>query len=466
MQPPKSIKRKIEATIDGWIRANNRESLLITGARQVGKTYSIEHVLQSSDMSHVTLNFELNPSLKQIFETDSDVDRIMSAISVEFPDFRLEPGNTVLFFDEIQSCPSARRAIKQFVNDGRYRIIASGSLMGLQYRSTIQNPVGYERSVEMRSLDFEEFLWAIGINEDLTARIRNDIRDRRPMEPFIASKIDYYFTLFMVVGGMPGVVSDYLRSQSVSDAINAKRRILDGYRADIGKYSLPGERDRIYRVFDSIPYILSQESKKFVYSKLESDDSPVFSARNCSEPIQWLIDSGIVRKCTQVSDPRLPLERTASDRSFKLYMEDTGLLLGMMDPEVTASIIRGDRRVNRGAIMENAVAEGLSKCGHRLFYFASKNMEIDFIMTMKGSVAVIEVKSGNNNRSKSLNSMKEKYDVGRRIKLENTEIRVTDDGIEHYPLFASAFVDSMYDKPTLEMKLDPDGMNSINAKMD
>lgn len=135
-------------------------------------------------------------------------------------------------------------------------------------------------------------------------------------------------------------------------------------------------------------------------------------------------------------------------------MEDTGLLLGMMDPEVTASIIRGDRRVNRGAIMENAVAEGLSKCGHRLFYFASKNMGIDFITTMKGSVAAIDVKSGNNNRSKSLNSMKVKYDVGRRIKLENTEIRVTDDGIEHYPMFASAFVDSMYDKPTLEMKLD------------
>lgn len=455
------LERKIVGVLKDWAENRNGECLLVTGARQVGKTFAIQQFMSLNFESYLTINFETNPAAREIFAEDSNVDRIMNRLSVYHPGFNPLSGKTVLFFDEIQACPEARRSLKEFSIDGRYKVISSGSLMGLQYSTEIQNPVGYERRVEMRSLDFEEFLWAIGIGKDTVSKIRRCIHDKVPMDRFISQKIDEYFTLFMVIGGMPKVVTTYLDTASVPRAIDEKRKILEGYRADIGKYSESSERDRIFRVFDSVPSMLSQENKKFMYSRIEDSDPAAQSARIFSKAIQWLSDSGIVRKCIQLTNPCMPLESFSNGRSFKVYMEDTGLLLAMMDDEVTASVLRGDRRVNRGALAENVVAECLSKCGHRLYYLRAGALEIDFITAMKGNVTAIEVKSGNNNRSKSLNSVKEKYRVKRRIKLESTEIRVTKDGIEHYPLFVAAFIDSLCDPCDLSFRLE--GVEEVNT---
>ena len=461
MMKSKVLERKITEVLTDWKENCSGECLLVTGARHVGKTFAIQQFIEQNFESHLTVNFETDRVSRAIFAEDSDVDRIMNRLSVSYPEFNPLPGKTVLFFDEIDFCPEARRSLKAFAIDGRYKVISSGSLMGLQYRTIVQNPVGYERRVEMRSLDFEEFLWAIGIGKDTISDIRRCIHDKVPMDRCISQKIDEYFTLFMVIGGMPKAVTTYLDTGSIPRAIDEKKKVIEGYRADIGKYSEASERDRIFRTFDSVPSVLSQENKKFMYSRIEDSDPASASARTFSKAIQWLSDSGIVRKCVQLINPCMPLETFGSGRSFKIYMEDTGLLLAMMDDEVTASVLRGDRRTNKGAIAENVVAECLSKCGHKLYYLRSGAMEIDFITTMKGNVVAIEVKSGNNNRSKSLNSVKEKYKVKRRIKFENTEVCVTEDGIEHYPLFAAAFIDSMYDPCDLSFRLE--GVDEVNA---
>lgn len=463
MSEQKILERKIDGALKDWMDNRDHECLLVTGARQFGKTFTIEQFIEENSTSHITLDFELNPMLRDIFEGDSDVDRIISRIAVEYPEFRPIPGETILFFDEIQSCPDARRSLKQFAIDDRYRVISSGSLMGLQYRSGAQDPVGYERTMEMRSLDFGEFLWAIGIDRKVTDMIRDHIRNRMPIDTFISKKIEGYFTLFIAIGGMPRAITGYLATGQVGRAIDEKRKIIGGYRTDIGKYSQPSERDRIFRVFDSVPNDLSQENKKFMFSRIIDDKATVPPGRRYLKAIQWLVDSGIVRRCEQIDNPHLPLETFSNGRSFKICAEDTGLLLATMGDEVTASILRGDLRVNKGAVMENEVAECLSKCGHDLYYFRNSIMGVDFITVMGGNVVAIEVKSGNNNRSKSLNSMKMRYGVKRRIKFERTDIHVSDDGIEHYPLFAAAFVDSMYDPPDLSFDLD--GVDDINATM-
>ena len=315
----------------------------------------------------------------------------------------------------------------------------------------------------MRSLDFEEFLWAIGIDKDVTDMIRNHIHEKTPIDTFISKKIEGYFTLFISIGGMPSAIMEYLSTGQIGTAIDEKKRIIDGYKADIGRYSPRSDRDKIFRVFESVPDNLSRENKKFMFSHIDDGMVKVASNRTYHKAIQWLIDSGIVRRCEQVDNSRLHFELFSDGRSFKLYAEDTGLLLATMDDEVTASILRGDLRMNNGAIMENEIAECLSRCGHDLYYFKNSNMEVDFITVMGGDVVAIEVKSGNNNRSKSLNSMKIKYGVKRGIKFERTDIHVSDDGIEHYPLFAAAFIDSMYDPLNLSFTLD--GVDEINASL-
>ncbi len=458
------MKRKITEDLNKWADSESKECLVISGARQVGKSYSVEEFLQSRFESHLTIDFSIRPELKGVFDGDLDVNSIIKKLNLNFPDFRFEPKKTALFLDEIQMCPNARTSLKSFALDGRFAVIASGSLLGIDYSKVPSYPVGYERVMVMRSMDFEEFLWAIGIEEETISYIRTCISSKTEIDDFVYERISDYFRIFMTVGGMPEVVRNYISDNDIGSARSVQKKIVRGYRDDIGEYSAERERNKIFACFDSIPIQLSKENKKFAYSSIPNANSP--SARKYRSSIDWINDAGIASLCTNLSEPKMPFEERSDGTSFKVYMNDTGLLMSMMDDDIVKAVIKGDTKVNKGAITENAVAENLLKCGFDLHYFSTASMGIDFIVSMHGSPVAIEVKSGNNRRSKSLTSIKENYHVNRRMKFENTNILTTEDGVEHYPLFASAFSDSMYVKQDLKAELkDADDVNKRVSKI-
>lgn len=439
------LERKITKEIVDWIDTSSNEVLLVDGARQVGKTFAIEHVLKDKFSSHITIDFFKNPELCDLFSGSLDSEKIINNILMAFPSFRLIPGRTAIFLDEIQSCPHARTALKYLAQDERIKVIASGSLLGLNYKKVDSYPVGYERRITLRSLDFEEFLWAVGIDRTIIASVKTNIQSKRDIEGFILSKFDELYREYMVVGGMPEAVSRFLSNCNIDAVRKVQEKIVLGYRSDVSKHASPFIRDRIFTCFDSVPHQLSRDDKKFVYAEVV-DDAPTKNGQRYSSSIQWLIDAGIVSKCYNLSEPKSPLEENVKENMFKLYMNDTGLLSFILGRDIQIAILKGDHRVNRGAIQENITAECLSKGGVPLRYFSTVSMEVDFIASFNGNIAAMEVKSGNNKRSQSLKSVMDKYGVRRRIKFEIGNISVDGNGIEHYPLFASAFVDSLYRK--------------------
>lgn len=456
------LRRKITSELNRWCDSESNECLLVVGARQTGKTYIVERFINERFDSHITLNFHLNKKLTRIFEEDSDVDRLIMAIETAFPGFHAIPGKTALFLDEIQECPEARTSLKAFALDGRYKVIASGSLLGLSYRNTASIPVGYERTMELKSLDFEEYLWALGIGEKTVDYIRGCIHERTPMNQFILKEMMDLFMTYAVVGGMPDAVKTYVSSKDFKEVRTRQKMVVDGYRYDIAKYSEMKDRDKTFMCYDSIPAQLSKDNKKFFFNMVdEIEKYAKYDTYRSS--IQWLKDADIVSKCMRLTQPHMPLEAYVSkDSAFKLYTTDTGLLVSMMDEAVSDAIIRGDSRTNKGAIMENLIGECLTKCRHSLYYLDDGSLEIDFITTMRNMVTAIEVKSGNNTRSRSLDSVRNKHGVKRRMKFEKTNIEVDENGIEHYPLFAAAFIDSMYDPVEIRSPIvDVDLINDI-----
>ncbi|NLL95345.1 MAG: ATP-binding protein [Thermoplasmatales archaeon] len=455
------LRRKISKDLQKWNEKKPKECLVIKGARQVGKTYIVEKFIEENFESHLSINFDLMPDAKRIFEGNLDADTIFDKIALEFPGFNMVPGKTAIFLDEIQSCPGARTALKSFAIDGRCRVIASGSLLGLSYGSVPSFPVGYERVIELRSLDFEEFLWGMGVKEGVISHIREKISKLESIDPFILDKMEEMFRLYAVVGGMPEAVTTYLETRDLEEVRGIQNKILSGYRDDIGKYSDAKDRDRIFACFDSIPVHLSEENKKFMFSRIEGGFVPAYNTYERS--INWLSEAGVIEKCHNLTEPRMPLKSNVRENHFKIYMRDTGLLVSMLGGETARAVAAGDSRTNRGAVLENLAAECISKCNHKPYYFSKGSLEVDFITTMRRIVTALEAKSGNNTRAKSLSSIKERYGVKRRALFEKGNVRKTDDGIEHYPRFAFAFIDSMYDE--FDTKFDLDGIDELNKRV-
>jgi len=407
----------------------------------VGKTFIIDDFAKKNYGNYIYINFELMPEKKDIFKGDLDVDTLIREMSIHFPGVRFEPKNLLIFLDEIQSCPNARVSLKSFSLDKRFDVIASGSLLGLNYKEVSSYPVGYETQVEMRSLDFEEFLWAFGINEDVISHVSDAIREKRPVSDSILNKMNEYYRRYAVLGGMPGVVNRFLETNSFSEAFLVQKEIIEGYMDDIAKYAPKDIKPKIRNALRSIPAQLAKDNKRFRYSDI-AQRKPGEGSREYGDSLSWLHDAGIITYCHNLHEPHAPLATNIKKDCFKVYMHDTGLLLSMMEPGVAVAVHNGDIRANKGAIAENLTAEELSKNGVLLVYFEKKGkIELDFILNPDGVVAAMEVKSGNNTKAKSLDSvMSEKYGVKRGIKLEKTNTYVDEKGVEHYPLFAAAFL--------------------------
>lgn len=414
------LKRKIEYILKAWKEETGHKPLVIKGCRQCGKTFSVRKFAQENYEYMVYLNFIENPNCILAFEGSKVVDDITMNITAMMPNVVFEEGKTCLVLDEVQDCPAARSALKFFQIDGRYDVIATGSLLGVRgygdkndYSSI---PVGYETHLNMYPLDFEEFLWACGITPEIISRIKTCLDTEQPVPEALHQRFRQLLLQYAVVGGMPDIVNLFTESHDIGKVLAGQRSIVDSYEEDMVKYAPNRDKSRIRECFESIPRQLGKDNKKFQYSLIQKGAK----ASQYAGCIQWIEDAGIVCRCRNLNITELPLDGNAMEEVFKIYMIDTGLFVSMLEDGTQFDILQGKLYGYKGAIFENLIADIFAKMGRKLYYFRKDSgLEVDFVMRYQGECTLVEVKaqSGNVKSSKTILAHPEKYHVNRLVKL-------------------------------------------------
>ncbi len=431
------LKRKIIKKLEVWKGTIANKALLIKGARQVGKTTVVRQFAKANYKNFVEINFEQMPVAKQAFEGNLDARTILLNLSA-MGFGPLEPGKTLIFFDEIQSCPKARTAIKFLVEDGQYDYIESGSLLGINYKDVSSYPVGFEHELDMYPLDFEEFLWACNISDEVVSMLKDCYASIRPVPDFLHQQIMDRYRQYLVVGGMPEVVATYISNEDFSKTITNQKDILAGYRNDISKYA-GNDKMLVKSVFDAIPGQLSKQDKRFVLASIEKNAS----RRKYGAPTQWLVDAGMAYYSFNVGSFELPFPSHENMRLYKLFFVDSGLMCAMVLNGIQAKVLTGDIFVNEGALAENYVAGELAKHGVSLNYYDRKSKhELDFVFPEDDKITILEVKSGKDYKkhvsldmAQSLFSEK----INRRIVMSCNNLEV-EDGVLYLPFYMSMFI--------------------------
>lgn len=431
------LERKIIKRFEEWKSSGSRKALLVKGARQVGKTTSIRHFGKNSYKNYIEINFEKVPLARQAFSGNLDAKTIILNLSaMGFGPF--EKGGTLVFFDEIQSCPEARTAIKFLVEDGSYDYMESGSLLGINYKDVSSYPVGFEEQVDMYPLDFEEFLWAGGVSTDVIGLLRQAYEDIVPLPEFLHGQIMTHLRQFLIVGGMPEAVITFLSNDDLGRTLKVQTALLDGYRNDIAKYA-GSEKHLAKKVFDAIPEQLCKKDKRFILASLEKGASQ----RKYGDATEWLVDAGIAYFSFNAGAFELPFSFSEKRNLYKLFMLDTGLLSSMSLRNMQFQVLNGEIDINEGALTENYVATELTKRGIGLNYYDRKSkQELDFIFLDRNRISIIEVKSGDNyQRHASLDAAIDAYGdrIGRALVLSKFNVKRTDD-IIYYPLYMTMFL--------------------------
>ena len=412
------LKRKIDKYLLEWKNSKNRMPLIVKGARQIGKTESIENFAKNNYKSIVEINFALQKQYQDIFDDGYDVDIILKNISLKNPSFEFIPEKTLIFFDEIQACINCATSLKSFNKDGRFDVICSGSLMGINYNQIESNSVGNKIDYDMYSMDFEEFLWAKGYKEEIIEELYNHMKKVEPLSNIELNVMFENFKEYMVVGGMPAIVNRFITQKNYSGTLEMQKQILLDYEEDITKYANGLDQGRILNVYRKIPTFLGNENKKFQISKVES------GARNREYvgTVEWLNNSGIVNVSYCMEQPELPLGGNYNPDNYRLYFSDTGMLIGSLDEEAQEDL-RNNKNFNtyKGAIYENVVGDMLVKQGYKLYFYKNDKgtIEMDFFIRDKDSLIPVEVKA-NDGATISLNNLIEskKYkDIKYGIKL-------------------------------------------------
>ena len=423
-------KRKIESFLLEWKNTPNHKPLVIKGCRQCGKTSSVVAFAKKHYKHVIYIDFHEQEHLCTLFAGSLSVDYLTMTISASVPGSQFVPKNTCLVLDEIQNCPRARSSLKFFMQDGRYDVICTGSLLGVSgYKSTEQIkaedqatiPVGAETIVEMYPMDFEEWLWANGINEQVFDFLRKSLQDETPITEDIHQRLRQLLLEYIVVGGMPEAVKTFFATHDMNQVCQVQRHILNGYRDDMIKYARTEDKPRIRECFDSIPRQLSRDNKKFTYSLVRKGGR----SKEYISCLQWIEDAGIVRRCYNLMMPELPLSGNAIQDCFKVYMADTGLLISMLDDGTQGDILQGNLWTYKGAVYENLVADILGKMGRKLYYYQKESgLEIDFVMRYKGECILLEckAKTGNAKSVKTILNHPDKYHVNAAIKLGDYNI--------------------------------------------
>ncbi len=432
------LQRKIERTLIKWKNTPNHKPLIIKGCRQCGKTFSVNAFAKEYYTHVVYLNFFEHPDYKLAFENSKQIDSIVMNLTALLPNSRFVSGQTCIILDEIQECSAARTALKFFKIDGRYDVIATGSLLGVcgykgdetDYNSI---PVGYEQHIEMFPLDFEEFLWANGINQEIIELLTKSLQERTPIPPAIHQRMRQLILEYTIVGGMPEVVNRFIATHNMSDVLEEQHSIITGYKEDMVKYAANEDKVRLRAAFDSIPRQLSKENKKFQFSVIKKGAR----AKEYITGIQWLEDAGIITRCRNLSITELPLEGNAIEDSFKVYMRDTGLFVSMLEEGTQFDILQGRLYGYKGAIFENLIADIFTKMGRKLYYYRKDSgLEIDFVIRYHSECVLVEVKAstGNTKSTKTILQHPDKYHVYQAIKLGDYNIGEKD-GILTLPVY-------------------------------
>ena len=423
-------KRKIERVFQSWLDNTSHKPLVVKGVRQCGKTSSVMDFARRHFRNVVYLDFRQHPDYKKFFTPNLEVDAIVMRITAAMPSVEVVAGETCFIFDEIQDCPKARSSLKYFHLDGRYEVICTGSLLGVNgYKAPDEKeaeeasiPVGFEDIVDMYPMDFEEWLWANGIKGVHFEYLTKCLNSETPVEEALHDRFRELLHQYVVVGGMPEVVTTFMETKQIGKVLAVQRRIVDEYKSDMVKYAPAADKSRIRECFESIPAQLAREYKKFSYSVVR----PGGRGRDYAGSLQWIEDAGIIRRCYNTEITELPLDGHRIRSEFKVYMADIGLLVSMLEEGTQSSILQGDMFSYNGAIKENLVADILGKMGRKLYYFHKDGgVELDFLMRYKGKCTPVECKAstGNAKSMRTVLNHPEKYHVTSAIKLGDYHLR-------------------------------------------
>lgn len=413
------FKRKIYNDLIRWKENPLRKPLILKGCRQCGKTFAVMEFARQKYKQVLYVNFLENTEAKTVFEGSLAARKIIMELSSLYGDrVKFIPHETCLVFDEIQDCPQARTALKFLSIDGQYDVLCTGSLLGVSgYVSKVASiPVGYEEVVEMYPLDFEEFLWANGVSEDVLAYINDCYQSEQPVSLAIHNRMRELLLHYTVVGGMPEVVNEFVGTHNMERVWRVQRRIVHDYEDDIVKYATTEDKSLIKECFQSIPQQLSKENKKFQYSQVRKGGT----ASAFAGSLQWIEDAGIIRRCHNLSITELPLDGNAVMDVFKVYTMDTGVFVSMLEHGTQFDILKGNLLGYKGAIFENLMADIFGKMGRKLYYFRKDSgLELDFLIRYKGKCTPIEVKAtdGNAKSLKTVMKHPEKYHIDQAVKL-------------------------------------------------
>ncbi len=385
---------------------------------------------------------------KSIFEGNIDAETIIKRLKLKFNDKEIEPGKTLIFLDEIQECTEAYSSLKSFTDSGKYDVIASGSLLGVKIPCLNNKnpapliPLGYEEHITMYSLDFEEFLWAKNISSEIIEEVRLNVKTKTPIDPFVLKTFETLFRDFMIVGSMPEAVQTFVDTDNYKQTGKVLSDIIVSCKKDIRRYNSGMNKIKTENCFDSIPAQLRESNKKYMFSRIEGEGSRK-SSEKYMENLLWIKGAGYGNFCYGLEQPASPIMSNVKKDSFKVYLSDTGMLMHMYGPNTMKAIYENDISYNMGAITENVVMECLKKDGFDPYYYEKKKgdnkMELDFVIEGTKGIVAIEVKSGKERNAPSIEKSSKVFDIARKIKLENSNISVDENGIEHYPLFVSAF---------------------------
>jgi len=443
------INRKVDKELRSFLM-NDKRSLLVTGARQVGKTFSIRQAAKDCFEHVVEINFIEQPSAVQMFNGVTDAKELLLRISA-FSRKTLIPGKTLIFFDEVQECKEIVTAIKFLVDEGSYRYVMSGSLLGVELKDIRSIPVGYMSEKEMYPLDLKEFAEAIGISKEVIAHLRECYEQRKPVDDFIHERMMEMIRLYLVVGGLPAAVQKYMDTNNLRRVYDEQRDIIKTYKRDITKYD-PDHKLQIEEIYNLIPPELNAKNKRFILKELNA------KARysRYASGILWLKDAGVALPTYNIEEPRLPLLLNKQHNLFKLFLNDVGLLAAAYGGNIQLQLLSKESNINYGAIYENLVAQELYAHGfpidHDLFYFSSKKQgELDFVAEYEGAVLPIEVKSGKDyDRHRALANVmqNEEYNIPFAIVFCQNNVQ-TSDKVVYLPIYMTMFLQQTTPEETL-----------------
>ena len=434
------LKRKVSRLLEHWVSRKHKKCLIVQGARQTGKTFAIERFAEEKYEEVVEINFKQTPSASEVFSGDLTVENMVMALRFRFPDKKIVPGRTLIFLDEIQECEEAITSLKFWATDDGFDVIASGSLLGIDYKRASSYPVGYVDYIKMYGLDFEEFLWAMGLSEDIIGSLREYLNDKKEISKAIHTQLMGYYRLYIATGGMPEVVQKYLDTKDFREVDAVQRSLLLGYQYDIAHYAVAEEKVKAEKCYLTLAkQLLDKENHKFQYKEIE----PGARGQKYYSSIDWLLRADMVHLCKRISTVKYDLEDYARNDFFRAYTTDLSLLISMKDFSLKQHIVENTLAGNtKGGLYECAIADALYKKGYQLYFYKNETTkrELDFVIQVDGNVVPIEVKSGNS-KANSLNAiMKNDSDISYAYKFADGNIGVSDEGIITLPLYMAAFL--------------------------